>query len=285
MNRWDCVIFADELELLHTRFVELDAVVDAFLVVEATRTLQGDEKPLRFVEHRGLFAPWHDKIVHHIVDDLRPAEAGRGGAGYPLYMQREGRMRDEVANVLRGIGAPRDDLVWCSDADEIPRADVVAATGPDDLRTTDGELPLVYELDTRCFALDWRWPGAMLGTTCSTVGYLVDVGGQDVRADRDSYRHLRADGGRSPGWHLTWMGGPHRWRRKADSFSHFELAGKLTDEFLLRCWTDGWDVNGVKLDPTGLDDLPAGMTGLEPHDLDRDPAAGPTFPEWWCRAR
>jgi len=273
VNRWDCVIFSDELELLHTRFVELDPFVDAFLVVEATRTLQGDEKPLRFVENRNLYVPWHDKIVHHIVDDLRPAEAGRGGAGFPLYMQREGRMRDEVSNVLRGIGAPRDDLVWCSDADEVPRGEIVGATGWDDLHP-DGETeePEVYELDTRCFALDWRWPGAMLGTTVTTIGYLCDVGGQEVRTSRDSFRHLRADSGRPPGWHFTWMGGPDRWARKAATFSHFELRDKLTAEFLLGCWTEGRDVNGVKLESDGdLADLPGSMATAE------------AFPEWWTR--
>lgn len=283
MNRWDCVIFNDELELLHTRFSELDPYVDAFLVAEATLTLQGDPKPLHFLENRGLFVPWQDKIVHHIVDDLRPAEAGRGGAGFPLYMVREGRMRDEVANVLRGIGAPRDDLAWCSDADEIPRGEVVAATTRDDV-----EDPVVYELDTRCFALDWQWPGRMLGTTCTTVAYLTDVGGQETRTSRDGFRHLQE----SVGWHLTWMGGPPRWRRKSDSFSHAEMAEKLTDEFLLACWRDGVDVNGVKLEPGTLTDLPRSMVGLTPWDDDvrlayaeRGEDAPPMLPPYWTRPR
>jgi len=43
---------------------------DRFVVVEATRTHSNVPKPLHFAENAARFAPFADKIVHVVVDDM-----------------------------------------------------------------------------------------------------------------------------------------------------------------------------------------------------------------------
>ena len=66
----DCFIFYNEMDLLTYRLNILNDVVDFFVIVEATRTFIGKEKPLFYNENKHLFEKFHDKIIHIIVDDF-----------------------------------------------------------------------------------------------------------------------------------------------------------------------------------------------------------------------
>src|SRR5437660_7612942 len=67
---FDCFMFFNELDLLEIRLIELNGLVDYFVLVEATRTHTGFPKPLYFTEHKNRFAPFLDRIIHVVVDDL-----------------------------------------------------------------------------------------------------------------------------------------------------------------------------------------------------------------------
>ena len=67
---YDCFPFFNELELLELRFVELNDVVDRFVIAEAPVTHAGKPKPMSFLEKRDRFKPWLDKIIHVVVDDM-----------------------------------------------------------------------------------------------------------------------------------------------------------------------------------------------------------------------
>ncbi|NJM15850.1 MAG: hypothetical protein HC896_11225 [Bacteroidales bacterium] len=57
---YDCFPFFNELDILEIRLNELNEAVDKFVLVEASRTFQGDPKPLYFEENKekvqGFFA-------------------------------------------------------------------------------------------------------------------------------------------------------------------------------------------------------------------------------------
>lgn len=112
----DCFTFFNELDLLELRLNTLDAVVDRFVLVEATLTHQGKPKPLHYAENRNRFAAFHHKIEHVVVDQY-PQDAGADAWVY------EKHQRNCIALGLKNM-AP-EDQVMISDVDEIPRPEKV----------------------------------------------------------------------------------------------------------------------------------------------------------------
>ncbi|MBU2634590.1 MAG: hypothetical protein KJ674_05095, partial [Nanoarchaeota archaeon] len=65
---YDCFAFFNELDLLEIRLVELDSLVDYFVLVESPTKFNGEKKPLYFKENKNRFKKWEKKIIHIIVD-------------------------------------------------------------------------------------------------------------------------------------------------------------------------------------------------------------------------
>lgn len=106
---YDCFIFYDELMLLGIRLRELNPYVDKFVLVEATHTFSGEPKRLYYdeVKDTKVFAPFKDKIIHHIYDV----------APFSNRWQNEHSQRDAIGKCL--TDAKPDDIIIVSDADEI----------------------------------------------------------------------------------------------------------------------------------------------------------------------
>src|SRR3954464_1583382 len=66
---YDCFTFFNELDLLEIRLNELDPVVDKFVLVEATKTHQGKDKPLYFLENKARYEKFLAKIIHVVVNE------------------------------------------------------------------------------------------------------------------------------------------------------------------------------------------------------------------------
>jgi len=117
VNRlYDCVVFNDELDLLEVRLRTAAPYVDVFVIVEATRTFSGDEKPLVFGENRERFKEWHDQIRHIVVDDLPPP--------VPTRWVSEVFQRDAIRRGLHD--AQPEDIIIVADADELIHPEVLA---------------------------------------------------------------------------------------------------------------------------------------------------------------
>ena len=112
---FDCFPFFNELDVLEIRLSELDALVDHFVIVEATRTHTGKQKPLYFADNRKRYDRYAHKIIHVVVDDLPEGQADHWGRE---IFQRQA--------IVRGLGDARpDDRIISSDCDEIPKPDVL----------------------------------------------------------------------------------------------------------------------------------------------------------------
>jgi beta-1,4-mannosyl-glycoprotein beta-1,4-N-acetylglucosaminyltransferase len=107
---FDVFPFFNEFEMLDIKLHEMADWVDHFVVVEATRTFTGIEKPLNFQANRHAFSRFESKIIHVVVDDY-PACIDRAWG-------REFHQRDMGVRGLSGRCA-RDDLVLITDVDEI----------------------------------------------------------------------------------------------------------------------------------------------------------------------
>ena len=141
---FDCFIFFNELDILDIRLNTLDPHIDQFVLVESTRTFTGQPKPLFFEENRQRFKKFLHKITHVIVDDM-PRDAEN-----PYVCEAHQR-----SAIGRGLGAAGpDDLIIVSDADEIPRPDVLRGA----LEKAAGRITY-FEGVYYHFYLNWRLSG------------------------------------------------------------------------------------------------------------------------------
>jgi beta-1,4-mannosyl-glycoprotein beta-1,4-N-acetylglucosaminyltransferase len=240
---FDCLILHDELDLLELRLRELDRVVDRFVVVEATSTFRGQEKPLHLAESRERFAPWRDR-VKHVITGLPDTDP----------WQRETAQRNAILHGLQD--ASPDDLVVVSDADEIPRASTLAAIG--------NQTPVRLLTSLRYYFLD-------LEVLHEKVHQPVVVRYGDLTSPQQA-RTAGYPGVPDGGWHASFLGGVETIQRKLRSYAHSEHA-HLADqpEEIGACIREGRDLfgRGFRMQPT--QDLPE-SAGLFPHLL-RSPVA------------
>ena len=162
---YDCFIFTNELELLEIRLNELYQIIDKFLIIEATKSHQGKEKPLYYEENKQRFKKFHNKIIHIVVnfppddilDQLNPLDffllnnenltteqkkteiltkkaLSRFSIGFiAQIVAKEDSIRLSWKRehyqrnmILSGLNCEPDDIVIISDLDEIPKADKIS---------------------------------------------------------------------------------------------------------------------------------------------------------------
>ena len=193
---YDTFMLRDELPMLQMRLEELDDLAWRFVLVEATMDHQGHPKPLYYAENREQFAPWHDRIVHIIADNLPDS---------PNPWVREHAQRDRALPAL--AEADPFDTVLISDIDEIPgRAALEASPRP----------VLALEQSVCAFAVDWyAFPERT--SVLATVAYARHYGLARTRDARGSYPVIR-----DAGFHFSWLGGKRACTEKLDAFCHVE---------------------------------------------------------------
>lgn len=136
---FDCITYNGEADILAVRLHELSEVVDCFVIVEADRTFSGEPKALRFDAADPRIAPFLPRIRYIAVHDMpvidEAADAAPVVGDWHSDAPKSGfwiREKFQRNQVMRGLhdAAPHD-LVMISDADEIPRAEVVRAMRDD----------------------------------------------------------------------------------------------------------------------------------------------------------
>lgn len=266
MAIWDCFTFFNELDILELRLAELDACVDRFVIVEATKTFANEPKPLHFGDNRERFARYLPKIVHVVVDDL-PDE---GDA-----WDREAFQRNAVA---RGVtDAAPDDVIMISDVDEIPFPEHVARLTP---KAMAGHIWFI-ECDYYEYKLNLWAPGKWVGL-CAVraiqkkhlpgvqdfrgfrarqsrrlpmpVNQAINVAKNVFRVGRPLTHKLIQHGG----WHFTFVNTPEKIQYKIRSYAHQE---RNTPEFnnltnIQRLIDSGLTICGRPLKLVGLDKMP-----------------------------
>lgn len=227
MRRIDAFLFRDELDLLECRLTELGSVMDAFVIVEGTRTHgHNTPKPLVYQANAERFAAWADKIIYVIADDLPDS---------PDPWKRENTQRDYIWQGLKRLDAQPDDIVFQSDVDEIPSAFAAKHVQPSGY--------VVFEQTLYCFAVDWQHPVPWRGTVAARV---ADIGSMnEMRDARLKTTTVLPDAG----WHLSWLGDADA---KMDAFCHQEIEDAWRP-LLGDCRTRGIHVDGTKLIPVEVD--------------------------------
>ena len=116
---FDCFCFFNELELLELRFMELNEIVDYFVIAEANKTHTGHPKDFLFEKNKDRYRRYLDKTIYVKVADC------------PDYSPEEISaiehfQRNALMGGLKGR-AKVGDKILLSDLDEIPSLEAIKA--------------------------------------------------------------------------------------------------------------------------------------------------------------
>ena len=219
---YDCFTFFNELEMLELRLNTLDKYVDKFVLVEATKTFTGKDKPLYYNENKHLFENFNDRIIHVIVDTYPNSDN-------PWFF--ECNQRNSIANGL--VNCNDDDVILISDLDEIPRPEYI-------VKYKDEEGVKLFEQDFHMYYINCVathkniW---LLGTKMLSYydfkhlldneepqynGYIskeMNIGTTaSLIRDYKKLNHIP-----NGGWHFTYLGGAEKLKQKFEAYSHTEF--------------------------------------------------------------
>lgn len=231
---YDTFNFFNELELLEIRLHELNDFVDVFVLVEGTKTFQNKPKPLYYEENKHLFAAFHHKIRHIVIDDS--PDTDEQWAIERFQFNQSGRGMPEI-----GVD---DYILWCC-VDEIPNKEAIRSA----MRyATNPQMMMMKNFSgyLNCL-MPAPWTGGRL---------LTGRMWRESKSPYDDFRlHWLGNHIDDAGWHFCNMGGADRLRLKWQSFGHKELN---TPEHMATC--DGIVQSCYELKPpmalASLDTLP-----------------------------
>lgn len=128
---YDIISFNSELDMLELRLNVLNDYVDYFVIVEATETFSGFEKPLYFELNKTRYKEFSHKIIHYVVTDtpkdfndpncdqeiLFLASNSSNVTRDHLCWLKEFYQKEKIKHAL--VGLDDDDICYVSDCDEI----------------------------------------------------------------------------------------------------------------------------------------------------------------------
>jgi hypothetical protein len=220
----DAFIFYNELDLLTLRFAELYDRVDWFVLVEATRTFRGDEKPLVFAENKDRYAQYLPKVIHVIVDDM-PMHTDAWG--------REDHQRNAIRKGIEIIQPPDDAVLIISDADEIPDMGAIQTATIDRI--------YALEQDFYYYTPTWKHRERWLAARVLPIRVFRQ---HDSKANHIRMGISSVPGIPYAGWHFSYFGDISFIRKKIESFSHQEFNFEMfkNPQHLEDCIQNGRDV-------------------------------------------
>ena len=267
---YDCFTFFNELDLLEIRLNILNDYVDKFVLVEATKTHQGKDKPLHFSDNKNRFQKFLPKIIHIVIDE------------YPEYEGKSAWVLEHHQRnmILKGLeNCTPDDVILISDLDEIPR--------PERIKEYSNQSGIIIFRQTMYYYFlncinatnsdKYRWNGTVM------VSYKDIIKPQELREmslnmgrifhqkiiNRVYWRlnkliNIDSKGIKirfinNGGWHFSYLGGVDAIIKKLESFAHTEYNSEefKNPERIKEAINRGEDIFGrgfsyrfVKLDDT-----------------------------------
>ena len=129
----DCFMFYNELDILEVRLHEVYDAVDHIILVEATKTHTGNDKPLYYNENKARFEKYNDKIVH-IVTNFEEHYDFESAIHQPtIDWFRENYQREVIHTGLKKLNLQPNDIIHISDTDEIPAKHILKSIRSGDI--------------------------------------------------------------------------------------------------------------------------------------------------------
>jgi beta-1,4-mannosyl-glycoprotein beta-1,4-N-acetylglucosaminyltransferase len=216
----DTFTFYNELDLLYYRLSLLYDVVDKFILVEASKTHKGNDKPLFYLENKARFKEFEDKIIHVIDYDLTSSAEHN----IHLYLKdniwkNENHQRNCIDYGIRSLNLSDEDIIIISDADEIPNPQVLIDIKNSQPRT------YAYALLQDMYYYNLTMKSANLWFYSKIVSFNYY---RDVLKSIPQYCRVRdgqlvqLPGIINGGWHLSYFGDASFIQNKLKQFAHQE---------------------------------------------------------------
>ena len=225
---YDTFIFFNELDLLEIRLNTLNDYVHYFVLVEATKTFTGVQKPLYYLENKDRFKKFENKIIHVIVNDMpdsfdvlknKTSDYLQDSILYDclttpnvpkheVHWLREFYQKECVKKGL--VNANDEDFIFVSDLDEIW----------DPSLTYDFNFDGNFRLNQKMFSffLNLESSEHWYGTVGTKYKNLKNYSINHIRTpNRNKYSLIE-----NAGWHFTFQGGEKMVKEKIESYGHQE---------------------------------------------------------------
>lgn len=225
---YDCFTFFNENDVLEIRFNVLKDIVDKFVIIEATKTFSGKDKPLYFDKER--FDKFKDKIIYVVLDQ------------FPEYKSAwiyENIQRNYILDVLKEQNCNDEDIILISDCDEIPNPKAIMEYKEKyySIMSLEEEF-FYYYLNLKNYKGSY-WYGAKI---CRYKNFFDDSLNNNFTYNEFLIKELNKNISpnkirmmenrpviRNGGWHFSFLGGTDAIIKKVKSFSHQEYN---SEEFL-----------------------------------------------------
>ncbi|KAK3677978.1 Carbamoyl-phosphate synthase [Recurvomyces mirabilis] len=154
---YDLFLLSTELDWLEIRLHTLSPFVDFFVIVEARTTFTGLPKPAFLEENWERFAPFHNKIIHRVVEDPGTS-IGLQTWNHEDYLRTSLFMKT-FPDLVDTWQSPRwGDVLIVSDMDEIPKPETLVV-----LRKCDFPDRLTLRSHFYYYSFQWlhrgeQWP-------------------------------------------------------------------------------------------------------------------------------
>lgn len=210
----DCFIFYNELDMLTYRLNILDDVVDYFVLVEATHTFVGKEKPSFYQENKELFKEFNHKIIHIIVDDF-PHKYPNINIVNGEQWDNEIFQRNCIKRGLDKLMLNDNDIFTVTDVDEIPDPKLLQKIKATEVIIDANILEQdFYYYNLNCkINFKWHLTKIISYKNYKELGFSCEQIRQNM-----SFKIIP-----NAGWHLSYFGNEQFIKNKIENFCHQEL--------------------------------------------------------------
>lgn len=200
MKIFDCFTYFNEEEIIRIRFEELGDIVDYFVVVEASQTFTGINKPFYFDNLSSWINEWKEKVIRIKIDF--PSNVNTSWL-------KEHFQRNSISLGLKN--ANPNDIVLISDADEIPKKEILKLS-------TFSETPTKLDVRQYFWNFNWQVPDHCNQGARPIIAKKSDLDLYSAQELRSMTLPIIPDGG----WHFSFFGEAEKIKSKIESFSHTE---------------------------------------------------------------
>lgn len=213
----DCFIFYNEKEMLNYRIKMLNKYVDYFVIVEATHTHSGKEKPLTSLEMPEIFgdnSDFKNKIIHIIIDDF-PFIFPTIDYSKNEQWKNENYQRNCIEKGLNKItDLQNEDIIIITDLDEIPNPLILLKIKDCLIKVTAN----ILEMDMYYYNLNTKHKDIWVQAKIITFGSF-----KELKVGINDIRPLTLPSIPNGGWHLSYFGDKYYIKNKIENFTHQEF--------------------------------------------------------------
>jgi beta-1,4-mannosyl-glycoprotein beta-1,4-N-acetylglucosaminyltransferase len=240
----DAVLLSSEADILTLRLLELDSVVDTFVILESRVSHSGQQRPVLWDTHEGCFQRWSRRIVHRAIDQINASSHGS--------WDRENWHRNYLSVLGSEAVADRcqpharqpsqDDVLFAvSDVDELPRAENYAV-----LKQCEGFEWPVAPIQDRFLYYSFNWRKQMnwtFGPGIIPWGRRETLPPQWTRAMPKRSSDAAFQRG---GWHMSYFMPVDKIIEKLSYYAHTDLNHPPFNEpgWISECLKTGRDLYG-----------------------------------------